>query len=464
MKNLVLGFLTYFATVAIMHAQPDRFKKTIPVKPTTTVPTTSPATSVPVTVTKPAPAKNLNVLKKNLPNGYSKMMLRLPFSTQEAEYIIRKDDHYYILNDDIIVGNDFPKTMSYSTNDKDYKWYNAEIPIVIDKSIFDNNLQNIVINALNAMNSQLELSIIPRTNQEDYIRIQFSSTLKGAGASAVGRQGGEQPLLLAKSASQATIWHELFHAAGIWHEQSRKDRDNFIRIHEENFIDGQEHNFQIEPGDAHGNYDFCSIMHYGSTAFSKNNGITIECLSNNSSTPCPPCMGQRGGFSTQDIKGLDQFYNEVSRFASNYTFVLPQASWRFCNKCYSMFYNGYQEKGACPGKGQHEAAGYNFILPHDVAATPTTQASWRYCNKCFVMFYDGYPQKGKCKGGGGHEAAGYNFVLPHDVAATPTAQALWRYCSKCQTMFYNGYPQKGSCTAGGEHTAAGYNFVLPYRN
>ena len=54
--------------------------------------------------------------------------------------MVRKDGHYYILNDDIIVGNDFPKTQSYSINDRDYKWRNAEIPVVIDYSIFENNI------------------------------------------------------------------------------------------------------------------------------------------------------------------------------------------------------------------------------------------------------------------------------------------------------------------------------------
>ncbi|OUJ70464.1 hypothetical protein BXP70_24195 [Hymenobacter crusticola] len=78
------------------------------------------------------------------------------------------------------------------------------------------------------------------------------------------------------------------------------------------------------------------------------------------------------------------------------------------------------------------------------------------------MFYDGYPDKGRCAAGDGHAAAGYNFVLPHDVAATATTQAAWRYCGKCHGMFYDGYPDKGTCPSGGGHAAIGYNFVLPY--
>ncbi|MCC7029242.1 MAG: M12 family metallopeptidase [Chitinophagaceae bacterium] len=408
------------------------------------------------------PAKGKLTLRSN---GFIKMKLRLPFAAKEMEYMVRKVGHYYILNDDIIVGNDFPKTRSYSIDNgifTNYKWDNAEIPVVIDKSIFENNMQNMVVGALNEMNTQLELRIVARTTQEDYVRIEFSSTILGSGESPVGRQGGEQPLFLAKSATKATVWHELLHAAGIWHEQSRDDRDKFIQINEANLTDGAEHNFQYESGNNQGDYDFCSIMHYSANAFSKNGQPTIECKSNNTTAPCPTCMGQRTGFSAQDIKGLDQFYNEVSRFASHYKFILPQASWRFCNKCSGMFFDGYMDKGSCPEKGQHQAAGYNFQLPHDIAGTATSQTSWRYCSKCYLLFYSGYTNKGTCNQGGAHIAAGYNFVLPHDVAGKPSTQSSWRYCNKCYVMFYDGYAKKGLCAAGGAHTSAGYNFVLSY--
>jgi hypothetical protein len=38
---------------------------------------------------------------------------------------------------------------------------------------------------------------------------------------------------------------------------------------------------------------------------------------------------------------------------------------------------------------------------------------WRFCNKCYAMFYNGYSGKGRCAAGAGHVAQGYNFVLPH---------------------------------------------------
>src|SRR5262249_21237099 len=68
----------------------------------------------------------------------------------------------------------------------------------------------------------------------------------------------------------------------------------------------------------------------------------------------------------------------------------------------------------------------------------------------------------RCPEGGSHTAQGFNFVLPHDVASTPTTQANWRFCQKCNAMFFNGYAG-GRCPEGGSHTAQGLNFVLPFQ-
>jgi len=78
------------------------------------------------------------------------------------------------------------------------------------------------------------------------------------------------------------------------------------------------------------------------------------------------------------------------------------------------------------------------------------------------MFFDGFPNKGICAAGGSHEAAGFDFVLPHDVPETPTAQRNWRFCGKCEAMFFDGFPNKGICAAGGPHEPAGFTFVLPH--
>lgn len=146
--------------------------------------------------------------------------------------------------------------------------------------------------------------------------------------------------------------------------------------------------------------------------------------------------------------------------------AVTQSQWRFCDKCNSLFYNGFPTKGSCPAGGGHNAQGYDFDLPHgnQLLETEKAQASWRYCNKCFSMFFDGIPDKGKCVAGGGHNAQGFKFRLPHDIVADGRNQDKWRYCQKCHIMFYDGFAGKGRCAAGGAHSAQGYMFVLPHDN
>jgi hypothetical protein len=140
-----------------------------------------------------------------------------------------------------------------------------------------------------------------------------------------------------------------------------------------------------------------------------------------------------------------------------------QPGWRFCHKCFGMFFNGDPErKGRCPAGDRHDAQGFVFYLPHD--APGAGQPDWRFCDKCFGMFFNGHAtNKGRCPSGGAHNAQGFLFFLPHDVPAT-AGQPGWRFCDKCFGMFFNGDPaNKGRCTAGGAHNAQGFLFVLPHR-
>lgn len=62
--------------------------------------------------------------------------------------------------------------------------------------------------------------------------------------------------------------HEIGHAIGFKHEQSRPDRDSHVRINEENVISDYISNFDKGSDsyiDDHGiAYDYTSDMHYGS--------------------------------------------------------------------------------------------------------------------------------------------------------------------------------------------------------
>lgn len=84
--------------------------------------------------------------------------------------------------------------------------------------------------------------------------------------SFVGRTGNSQELSLANGCllSRGIIIHEFLHALGVFHEQSRPDRDNFVRINFENIQDGREGNFRKSStiNSLGVPYDRLSVMHY----------------------------------------------------------------------------------------------------------------------------------------------------------------------------------------------------------
>ena len=88
-----------------------------------------------------------------------------------------------------------------------------------------------------------------------------------ANNSAVGMLLPGQILNIYQWDAPFVIAHELGHALGFWHEQSRSDRETYIQVNYENILPGQELNFFLRPpgvflGADYGPYDFDSVMHY----------------------------------------------------------------------------------------------------------------------------------------------------------------------------------------------------------
>ncbi|KAK3738811.1 hypothetical protein QZH41_012573 [Actinostola sp. cb2023] len=99
------------------------------------------------------------------------------------------------------------------------------------------------------------------------------------------------------------VIHELGHTLGVFHEQSRPDRDNYVRI----FLKNLAQKYKWAKGQFEGQfgvgYDYGSIMHYGKDAFAGRGKITVQPKDRDAR------IGQRRALSNADIEQLNKMYN-----------------------------------------------------------------------------------------------------------------------------------------------------------
>lgn len=151
-----------------------------------------------------------------------------------------------------------------------YRWPNGIVPYEIDPNLPN---QKRISDAIAHWEEKTSIRFVRRTNSNasQYPNYIYFKPSTGCW-SLIGMQGGKQDIGLAGGCGTGATIHEIGHALGLWHEQSREDRDKHIQIHWQNIEFLHQHNFNqhITDGDDYESYDYDSIMHYGATAFSKN--------------------------------------------------------------------------------------------------------------------------------------------------------------------------------------------------
>ncbi len=155
--------------------------------------------------------------------------------------------------------------MSCILKDTGRRWDGPIVPFTIDANL--TNPQR-VMQAISAWENVTGVRFVARDSQNDYVHFRHG---QNACHSDTGRQRGKQFVTLQPGCEVPQIIHELGHTLGLKHEQQRPDRDDFVTIHEENIQPGRESNFAKLSASSvltTSDYDFQSIMHYDTTAFS----------------------------------------------------------------------------------------------------------------------------------------------------------------------------------------------------
>jgi astacin len=169
------------------------------------------------------------------------------------------------------------KTRNGIKFDSRQKWTGAVIPYQISSQIAK---QSLVTDAMKAIEANTCVRFVQRqSNHPNYLNI--IKTTDGC-YSNVGMTRGSQDVSLQDDSTGTCmtpdiIIHELIHAVGLYHEQSRFDRDQYITVNYANIATGLADQFEIvtlDQSDVYNTkYDYYSVMHYDQYSFSKKNGL-----------------------------------------------------------------------------------------------------------------------------------------------------------------------------------------------
>ncbi|XP_065068953.1 uncharacterized protein LOC135694184 isoform X2 [Rhopilema esculentum] len=242
--------------------------------------------------------------------------------------------------------------------------------------------------------------------------------------------------------SQTLIQHELIHALGFFHEQSRRDRDNYVNVLNWNISPANLYNFdktkKYEAETFGVPYDYSSIMHYTKTTWTKNGQDTMQAKND-------PDLRLGGTvLSKYDVMKLNLMYHCHDKSGERWT------EWSDWSRCIRNNYGCYRSKhriclvenlALCPGADDYGVQSNAQKCPSpsycDVEPVDGFWGSWSSWSACSKSCDKGTRTRSRqCNSptpaNGGKKCKG---------AATDTEKCMRRTCTanKYYTNFDNGF-------------------------